>query len=162
MLLDPLHSAYRKSNVTARYFNPFCSFCLNFIDLIIIHQTDPVIQTIGIRVITLYFINNIINLAFHKVVNRTLKILMMSFWFQIKHPWKSFFTSMPVWAIVAAHFCENWGFYTLLTQLPTFMKGNLFYVLSLPINIISLPFHCLVVRSSELIIKIKCPVCPTP
>jgi hypothetical protein len=24
-----------------------------------------------------------------------------------------------------AHFSENWGFYTLLTQLPTFMKGNL-------------------------------------
>lgn len=34
---------------------------------------------------------------------------------------------MPVWAIVSAHFCENWGFYTLLTQLPTFMKGNTTY-----------------------------------
>ena len=29
-----------------------------------------------------------------------------------------------MWAIVVAHFSENWGFYTLLTQLPTFMKGN--------------------------------------
>nr|CAD7201137.1 unnamed protein product [Timema douglasi] len=41
------------------------------------------------------------------------------------HPWRAFFTSMPVWAVIVAHFCENWGFYTLLTQLPTFMKGKL-------------------------------------
>lgn len=42
----------------------------------------------------------------------------------IKHPWKSILTSMPVWAIVASHFSENWGFYTLLTQLPKFMNGK--------------------------------------
>nr|CAD7403221.1 unnamed protein product [Timema poppensis] len=41
------------------------------------------------------------------------------------HPWRAFFTSMPVWAVIVAHFCENWGFYTLLTQLPTFMKDAL-------------------------------------
>lgn len=39
-----------------------------------------------------------------------------------KHPWKAMLTSGPVWAIVVAHFSENWGFYTLLTFLPTFMK----------------------------------------
>lgn len=31
-------------------------------------------------------------------------------------------TSLPVWAIVVAHFAENWGFYTWLTELPSFMK----------------------------------------
>lgn len=36
-------------------------------------------------------------------------------------PWKAMFTSTAVWAIVASHFSENWGFYTLLTQLPTFL-----------------------------------------
>ncbi|XP_069674254.1 vesicular glutamate transporter 2-like [Periplaneta americana] len=41
------------------------------------------------------------------------------------HPWTKFLTSPPVWAIIAAHFSENWGFYTLLTQLPTFMKDTL-------------------------------------
>ncbi|XP_014251192.1 vesicular glutamate transporter 2 isoform X6 [Cimex lectularius] len=41
------------------------------------------------------------------------------------HPWGEFVKSMPVWAVVMAHFCENWGFYTLLTQLPTFMKDTL-------------------------------------
>lgn len=38
-------------------------------------------------------------------------------------PWKEIFTSKAVWAIVASHFSENWGFYTLLTQLPTFLSG---------------------------------------
>lgn len=39
-------------------------------------------------------------------------------------PWKSIFTSKHVWAIIVAHFCESWGFFTLLTELPSFMKGN--------------------------------------
>ncbi|XP_037299293.1 sialin isoform X2 [Manduca sexta] len=41
---------------------------------------------------------------------------------KIRHPWWAMLTSGPVWAIVMAHFSENWGFYTLLTFLPTFMK----------------------------------------
>lgn len=40
-------------------------------------------------------------------------------------PWRSIFTSSAVWAIAAANFSENWGFYTLLTQLPTFLKDTL-------------------------------------
>lgn len=40
------------------------------------------------------------------------------------YPWKDILTSMPMWSITCAHFCENWGFYTLLTQLPSFMNGN--------------------------------------
>ncbi|XP_068081205.1 vesicular glutamate transporter 1 [Anabrus simplex] len=42
-------------------------------------------------------------------------------------PWKRFLTSLPVWAIIIAHFSENWGFYTLLTGLPTFMKDVLHF-----------------------------------
>ncbi|KAL4707028.1 hypothetical protein ACJJTC_000455 [Scirpophaga incertulas] len=41
---------------------------------------------------------------------------------KIRHPWRAMVTSGPVWAIVMAHFSENWGFYTLLTFLPTFMQ----------------------------------------
>lgn len=44
-----------------------------------------------------------------------------------KVPWKAIFTSKAVYAIVAANFSENWGFYTLLTQLPTFLKGQSIY-----------------------------------
>ncbi|XP_073838325.1 major facilitator superfamily transporter 9 [Musca autumnalis] len=43
----------------------------------------------------------------------------------IKHPWKAIFTSLPFYAIIASHFSENWGFYTLLTQLPSFLKDSL-------------------------------------
>ncbi|XP_034941091.1 vesicular glutamate transporter 2.2-like [Chelonus insularis] len=43
----------------------------------------------------------------------------------ISHPWKAMFTSSAAWAIVAAHFSELWGFFTMLTQLPKFMKDVL-------------------------------------
>jgi len=39
-------------------------------------------------------------------------------------PWKSILASLPVWATIIAHFSENWGFYTLLTQLPTFLNDT--------------------------------------
>lgn len=40
-------------------------------------------------------------------------------------PWRKIFTSPPVWAIAAANFSETWGFNTLLTQFPTFLKDTL-------------------------------------
>lgn len=43
-------------------------------------------------------------------------------------PWKSIFTSSAVWAIAASHFAENWGLYTMLTQLPLFLKCKLSFV----------------------------------
>lgn len=46
---------------------------------------------------------------------------------RIKHPWKDIFTSKAVYAISASHFAENWGFYTMLTQLPTFLAGILLF-----------------------------------
>lgn len=42
---------------------------------------------------------------------------------EIKHPWKAILTSTPVLALCAANFTENWATYTLLTQLPTFLRG---------------------------------------
>lgn len=42
-------------------------------------------------------------------------------------PWKTVFKSLPVWAIVVSHFSFNWGFYTLLTELPTYLKTILHY-----------------------------------
>ncbi|KAM7136415.1 sialin isoform 2-T2 [Molossus nigricans] len=37
-------------------------------------------------------------------------------------PWIPILKSLPLWAIVVAHFSYNWIFYTLLTLLPTYMK----------------------------------------
>ena len=45
-------------------------------------------------------------------------------------PWKSIFTSLPVWSIVVAHTCHNWTFYTFLTCLPLYFKE----VLNFPIQ----------------------------
>ena len=42
-------------------------------------------------------------------------------------PWKQILTSLPVMAIVVAHFAENWGFYTLLTELPSFLSDVMDY-----------------------------------
>lgn len=43
----------------------------------------------------------------------------------ITHPWKDIFRSKPVYAISASHFAENWGFYTMLLLLPSFLKGSI-------------------------------------
>jgi hypothetical protein len=42
-------------------------------------------------------------------------------------PWRSILTSVPVWALVLTHMAQNWGFYTLLTELPTYMKNILHF-----------------------------------
>ncbi|ESO02282.1 hypothetical protein HELRODRAFT_65417 [Helobdella robusta] len=42
-------------------------------------------------------------------------------------PWKSLFTSLPLYAITVSHFSENWGFYTMMTELPTFLNDLVDY-----------------------------------
>ncbi|XP_052253573.1 uncharacterized transporter slc-17.2-like isoform X2 [Dreissena polymorpha] len=37
-------------------------------------------------------------------------------------PWKAIFTSGPVWGILLANACGNYGSYMLLTQMPSYMK----------------------------------------
>ncbi|EKX41753.1 hypothetical protein GUITHDRAFT_42162, partial [Guillardia theta CCMP2712] len=36
-------------------------------------------------------------------------------------PWKKILVCMPAWALFVVHTCFNWAFYTLLTQLPSYM-----------------------------------------
>ncbi|XP_074653837.1 sialin-like isoform X2 [Tubulanus polymorphus] len=43
----------------------------------------------------------------------------------VKTPWLSFIKSPPLLAIVVAHVCNNWGNYTMMTSLPTYMKDVL-------------------------------------
>ncbi|XP_050502755.1 putative inorganic phosphate cotransporter [Diabrotica virgifera virgifera] len=44
---------------------------------------------------------------------------------EIPTPWKSIFTSLPVIAIIVTHCGQNWGFWTLLTEIPSFMENIL-------------------------------------
>ena len=37
-------------------------------------------------------------------------------------PWKAFFTSMPVYAIIVANFCRSWTFYLLIISQPMYFK----------------------------------------
>lgn len=40
-------------------------------------------------------------------------------------PWKAMFTSFPLWALVAAQIGHDWGFFTMVTDLPLFMSDIL-------------------------------------
>ncbi|ESO10303.1 hypothetical protein HELRODRAFT_124468, partial [Helobdella robusta] len=40
----------------------------------------------------------------------------------LKIPWKKILLSLPCWAIIVAHSCNNWANYTILVCLPLFMK----------------------------------------
>ncbi|KAF2885040.1 hypothetical protein ILUMI_21156 [Ignelater luminosus] len=42
-------------------------------------------------------------------------------------PWKSIITSLPFWAILIAHMGHNYGYETLMTELPTYMKQVLHF-----------------------------------
>ncbi|KAL4857945.1 putative anion transporter 6 [Chlorella vulgaris] len=40
-------------------------------------------------------------------------------------PWGTFLRSPAVWAVIVAHFCFNWGYYTLLAWLPSYLALGL-------------------------------------
>ncbi|XP_037942193.1 putative inorganic phosphate cotransporter, partial [Teleopsis dalmanni] len=40
----------------------------------------------------------------------------------LRTPWWKIFTSVPVLVLIVVHCAHNWGFWTLLTQIPTYMK----------------------------------------
>lgn len=42
-------------------------------------------------------------------------------------PWRQIFSSGPVWGIIVANFCVDWGLYTYLTNIPTFFYEVLFF-----------------------------------
>uniref|UniRef100_A0A6Q2XV48 Vesicular glutamate transporter 1 n=1 Tax=Esox lucius TaxID=8010 RepID=A0A6Q2XV48_ESOLU len=42
--------------------------------------------------------------------------------FKFKTPWRAFFTSMPVYAIIVANFCRSWTFYLLLISQPAYFE----------------------------------------
>uniref|UniRef100_A0A8D0HGM4 Solute carrier family 17 member 6 n=1 Tax=Sphenodon punctatus TaxID=8508 RepID=A0A8D0HGM4_SPHPU len=51
-----------------------------------------------------------------------LKPLARPFPEKFKTPWRKFFTSMPVYAIIVANFCRSWTFYLLLISQPAYFE----------------------------------------
>lgn len=60
-------------------------------------------------------------------------------------PWKAIFTSTAVWALTWVHFGQNWGFYTLLTEIPTYMSHVLGFDMAQNGLYSSLPYIVMVV-----------------
>ncbi|XP_073252217.1 sialin-like [Porites lutea] len=60
-------------------------------------------------------------------------------------PWFAMFTSPAVWGIIVAHFCNNWGFYTFLTCLPSYFKEVLNFSISQNGLLSAVPFVCMCV-----------------
>lgn len=42
-------------------------------------------------------------------------------------PWRAILTSVPVWALVTAQIGHDWGFFTMVTDLPKYMSDVLKY-----------------------------------
>ncbi|XP_033640468.1 sialin-like [Asterias rubens] len=68
-------------------------------------------------------------------------------------PWWSMMTSTPVWALVITFFCSTWGFYTLLTNLPTYLKVVLGFDLSQSGFLAAVPYlalWCVMITSGHI------------
>jgi len=55
-------------------------------------------------------------------------------------PWGEFARCPAVWAVVVTHFCNNWGYYTLLAWLPSYFEGGLGQDLSAATYLSLLPY----------------------
>ncbi|MCP6116831.1 hypothetical protein NL387_26450, partial [Klebsiella pneumoniae] len=57
--------------------------------------------------------------------------------------WGKILTSMPFWAIMLAHIGQNYGYETLLTELPTFMRQVLHFSIKDNGFVSALPYLCM-------------------
>ncbi|XP_045163989.2 sialin-like [Mercenaria mercenaria] len=55
-------------------------------------------------------------------------------------PWSKIFTSLPVWAIIVTHTCAEWGAYTFLTNIPSYMEDVLKFDIKKAGFLASLPY----------------------
>ncbi|XP_069686259.1 vesicular glutamate transporter 1-like [Periplaneta americana] len=63
----------------------------------------------------------------------------------IVYPWKNIFTSLPFWALTVPYMCGNWVMYTLLAQIPSFMKDILGSKLEDSSKVFTIPFLVLTI-----------------
>lgn len=58
-------------------------------------------------------------------------------------PWKAILTSVPLWALVAAQVGHDWGFFTMVTDLPLYMSDVLKFNVSENGIWSSVPYICM-------------------
>ncbi|XP_050302077.1 putative inorganic phosphate cotransporter isoform X2 [Anthonomus grandis grandis] len=62
-------------------------------------------------------------------------------------PWKSIATSLPMWAILISHCGQNWGFWTLMTEIPNYMAHVMNFHIKSNSVLSALPYFVLWVLS---------------
>lgn len=62
-------------------------------------------------------------------------------------PWKSLSTSLPLWAILISHCGQNWGFWTLMTEIPNYMGHVMSFNIKSNSVLSALPYFVLWVLS---------------
>ncbi|XP_022911273.1 putative inorganic phosphate cotransporter [Onthophagus taurus] len=60
-----------------------------------------------------------------------------------KIPWRAILTSVPLWALVAAQIGHDWGFFTMVTDLPIYMSDVLHFTVSKNGIYSSVPYICM-------------------
>lgn len=65
----------------------------------------------------------------------------------LQTPWKEIFSSMPFYAIAVVHSAHNWGFWTLLTEMPSYMKGVLKFDIKKNALLSALPYLAMMMLS---------------
>lgn len=66
---------------------------------------------------------------------------------RIPTPWKEMLSSLPVWAILITHCGQNWGFWTLMTEIPTYMSHILKFDIKSNSYLSALPYFILWILS---------------
>lgn len=59
---------------------------------------------------------------------------------KLRTPWKQIFTSTPMWALIIAHCGQSWGYWTLLTEMPTYLNSVLGFDIEKNGSISALPY----------------------
>ncbi|CAO1408559.1 unnamed protein product [Diamesa hyperborea] len=65
----------------------------------------------------------------------------------LKTPWKSLFTSPPMIALIIVHSAHNWGFWTILTEIPSYMKNVLDFNIKKNALLSALPYSVMMIMS---------------
>lgn len=69
----------------------------------------------------------------------------------VNTPWKEFFTSMPVYAIIVANFCRSWNFYLLVLFQASYLHSFNFEVSAVSI----IKSYCFVYRSDAFVRNVR-------
>nr|CAH7723842.1 unnamed protein product [Callosobruchus chinensis] len=59
---------------------------------------------------------------------------------KVPTPWKEIFTSLPFWGVLIAHCGQNFGFWTLLTEIPSYMQNILHFDIKSNSTLSALPY----------------------